>query len=175
MFWNENNSPQISVLAVKKSTATCKAFKSQLFLLQFCPYIGYNNPVLNFVKLCSLLDVWLVTRFYLNSCETPFSTWSNFITWKLLFYSGIAQMGLRLYCFTSFLGDLINSVRALCPLDEITQRKDFIKSPNASSTLPICLWKYAYNWKCTQRVCVTCTDKHTCLQVEGVCFEFSLQ
>lgn len=37
-------------------------------------------------KLFRLLDVWLVTIFYLNSYETPFSAWNNFITWELRFF-----------------------------------------------------------------------------------------
>lgn len=92
-------------------------------LIQFCPHLGYNDsPVLGFEKLSGLLDAWLITIFIWIPMKPVFGTWNNFITWKLHFYSNITLWD---YSFTSFHWGLINSMRARCPLDDITRRKHF--------------------------------------------------
>jgi len=44
---------------------------------------------------------------------------------KTAFLQHHRSMGLRLYSFTSLHRGLINSMRARCPLDDITRRKHF--------------------------------------------------
>lgn len=135
-FQNRGHLPRFKRLLSKTSNlkklinklrlAKQSAFKSQFDLWRFCPHLGYNDSpfefqeALQFIRCLPCYDF-----FYLNSYETPFSAWNNFITWKLHFYSCIARWAPDFYSFTSFHWSLINSMRARCPLDDITRRKHF--------------------------------------------------